>query len=84
MDYADTAREILAQVGGKANIVSVSHCMTRLRVEVKDPGLVKDKEWFKPTGSAGLVAKGATIQIIYGPRAGHMVSIVNDALGRNE
>ena len=58
--------------------------MTRLRVEVKDPTLVKDKEWFKPTGSAGLVTKGVTIQIIYGPRAGHMVSIVNDALGRDE
>ena len=81
---AEAAQRIIEGLGGADNIVNATNCMTRLRVEVKDPGLVKDKDWFKPTGSAGLVSKGATIQIIYGPRAGHMVSIVNDALGRNE
>ncbi|HIZ48803.1 MAG TPA: glucose PTS transporter subunit EIIB, partial [Candidatus Gemmiger excrementavium] len=81
---AEAARRIIEGLGGADNIVNATNCMTRLRVEVKDPTLVKDKEWFKPTGSAGLVTKGVTIQIIYGPRAGHMVSIVNDALGRDE
>ena len=84
MTNEELVRAALEKVGGKSNVLTATNCMTRLRVEVKDPTLVKDKEWFKPTGSAGLVTKGVTIQIIYGPRAGHMVSIVNDALGRDE
>lgn len=55
-----------------------------MRVQVKDAALVKDKEWFKPTGSAGLVVKGNNIQIIYGPKVGKMRAIVDSYLGRAE
>ena len=42
MDYTNTAKEILEKVGGKANVSSVTHCMTRLRLTLKDESIVKD------------------------------------------
>ena len=83
-DYDQFADELIAAVGGKENIVSVTNCMTRLRVEVKDASVIKDKEWFAPTGAAGLVVKGNNIQIIYGPVVSKKRSIVEKALGREE
>ena len=42
MDYSVVARDILEEVGGEANIVNVSHCMTRLRLTLKDESVVSD------------------------------------------
>ena len=38
--YEAIAPQILELVGGKDNIRSFAHCMTRLRFNVKDKGLV--------------------------------------------
>ena len=83
-DDAQTAAHIVEGLGGAENILNTDNCMTRLRVQVKNAALVKDKEWFKPTGSAGLVVKGNNIQIIYGPKVGKMRAIVDSYLGRAE
>ena len=83
-DDAQTAARIVEGLGGAENILNTDNCMTRLRVQVKDAALVKDKEWFKPTGSAGLVVKGNNIQVIYGPKVGKMRAIVDSYLGRAE
>ena len=36
MDYKKLAERILEKVGGKGNVESVVHCMTRLRFVLKD------------------------------------------------
>lgn len=36
--YAEDARELLELIGGKENIGAVSHCMTRMRFVLNDPG----------------------------------------------
>ena len=56
---------IIAGLGGKDNINTVGNCFTRLRVNVKDPSLVRDEEINK-TANSGIVKKGNDIQIIYG------------------
>ncbi|MFQ8872835.1 MAG: PTS transporter subunit EIIB [[Ruminococcus] torques] len=38
------AEEVLAAVGGTANIVSVTHCMTRLRFVLKDQSVPDQKK----------------------------------------
>lgn len=51
--YEAIAPQILELVGGKDNIRSFAHCMTRLRFNVKDKGL-----WM-PTRSANCPAAWA-------------------------
>lgn len=66
MDYAPTAREILAKVGGESNIVSVTHCMTRLRLTLKDESIAKDEEVKAIKGVVGVMRKAGQYQIIIG------------------
>lgn len=66
MDYALTAKEILNKVGGEANIVSVNHCMTRLRLVLKDESIAKDDEVKAIKGVVGVMRKGGQYQIVIG------------------
>ena len=66
MDYSVTAKEILEQVGGKDNVVSATHCMTRLRLTLKDQSVVKDEEVKAIKGVVGVMKKGGQYQIIIG------------------
>lgn len=72
---------IIEALGGKDNISDVDACMTRLRVTVKDPAVVKDEADWKKLGALGLVKKGTGIQAIYGPKADVLKSDINDLLG---
>lgn len=36
--YREDAQELLRLVGGKDNIVAVTHCITRMRFALADPG----------------------------------------------
>jgi PTS system arbutin/cellobiose/salicin-specific IIC component len=38
-NYAALANDVISALGGKDNIVAVTHCMTRLRFVVKDETL---------------------------------------------
>ncbi len=38
MKYEKLAKDILKHVGGRENINSVVHCITRLRFQLKDEG----------------------------------------------
>lgn len=67
MDYKKTAAEIVEYVGGKENITAHTHCMTRLRLVLKDSKLVKEDELKKVNGVQGVVNKGGQYQIVIGP-----------------
>jgi PTS system glucose-specific IIC component len=71
---------IIALLGGRENIELVDACMTRLRVTVKNPDLVADKDAWKAEGALGLVKKETGIQAIYGPKADVLKSDINDIL----
>ena len=67
-DYSAMAEVILAGLGGKENIASIDHCITRLRLEVKDRLLV-DEAKIKSSGAAGVIRPGKTsVQVIIGPK----------------
>ena len=76
-DYSELVDGIVASVGGKENIASTWHCATRLRIELKDWGVL-DRDTLKTLpGVAGISEiKGEQLQVIIGPR----VSAVHDAL----
>ena len=70
--------------GGRANIVDVDACMTRLRVTVKDAEKVGTEEQWKAEGAMGLVMKGQGVQAIYGPKADVLKSDIQDVLDSGE
>lgn len=59
---------ILEYLGGKDNIIDVTNCATRLRVNVKDDALVRPEGDFKKLGAHGLSKNGTAIQVIVGLR----------------
>ncbi len=67
MDYKKTAADIVELVGGKENISAHTHCMTRLRLVIKDESKVREDELKKLAGIQGIVNKGGQYQIVIGP-----------------
>jgi len=81
---ASQAINIINLLGGRANIVDVDACMTRLRVTVKDADRVGTEEQWKAEGAMGLVMKGQGVQAIYGPKADVLKSDIQDILDSGE
>ena len=75
---------IINLLGGRANIVDVDACMTRLRVTVKEADKVGTEEQWKAEGAMGLVMKGQGVQAIYGPKADVLKSDIQDVLDSGE
>ncbi len=62
------AEQILAALGGSANVVDLEPCITRLRVEVTDTQQVDDAG-LRASGAFGVVRSGRVVQVIVGPEA---------------
>ncbi|MEU2179917.1 PTS transporter subunit EIIC [Streptomyces thermolilacinus] len=62
-----TAAALLPLVGGAANIASVTHCMTRLRLTLHDRAAVRDARVRAHPAVLGVVEDGASYQIVLGP-----------------
>lgn len=65
MEYTDLAKKIVSLVGGTGNIISLMHCMTRLRFTLKDTGKVQSKELEK-LEVFGVHTQGGQCQVIIG------------------
>lgn len=62
------AAQMLAALGGRANVVELEPCITRLRVEVSDPALVNEDS-LRDNGAFGVVRSGRIVQVVVGPEA---------------
>ena len=60
------ASDILEAIGGKENVASVTHCMTRLRFTLKDEGLSSDDVLKKINGVITVIHAGGQVQIEIG------------------
>ncbi|PFG18245.1 PTS system IIA component (Glc family) /PTS system IIB component (Glc family) /PTS system IIC component (Glc family) [Propionicimonas paludicola] len=78
----DTAAQIVAKVGGPSNIVSLTHCATRLRFELKDAGKVDAAALDKIPGVMGTVPQsGDRYQVVIG---GAVQSTYNQIMNLSE
>ena len=66
------AEEVLAAVGGSENIVSVTHCMTRLRFVLKDQSIPNKKKLESIKGVMGPNIAGGQYQVIIGNSVGNV------------
>ena len=65
-NFTEVAAIILDGVGGKENVTSISNCITRLRLEIKDYTKVDEKK-IKTAGVAGVIRPSKTdVQVIVG------------------
>ena len=71
------AEQILAALGGDANVVDLEPCITRLRVEVENPSLL-DERGLKAAGAIAVVRSGIAVQVIVGPEADTLASDIED------
>ncbi|MFI5862849.1 glucose PTS transporter subunit EIIB [Streptomyces sp. NPDC051546] len=76
---ASKAEKIVAGLGGIDNIEEVEGCITRLRTEVKDPGLV-DEVALKAAGAHGVVKMGTAIQVVIGTDADPIAADIEDMM----
>lgn len=68
MDWKDTARQIVAQVGGKENIRGATYCTTRLRLTLADESKANDETVSGIPGVIGVAHGSGQYQIIIGNR----------------
>lgn len=82
MTNLDLAKQVIKLVGGKENVVKAANCMTRLRITVKNEGLVKVNELKATEGVLGVVASNNYIQVVLGPgKAKKVTDICINELG---
>jgi PTS system beta-glucosides-specific IIC component len=65
-DNERIAAEVLDAVGGKDNITSIAHCMTRLRINLKDESVPDDDRIKAIKGVLGCQWSGGQYQVIIG------------------
>lgn len=66
MDYQNLAEAIIENVGGENNITLLTHCMTRLRFNLKDPKLANKAALEDLPGVLGVVYAGGQYMVILG------------------
>lgn len=65
-NYAALANNVVSALGGKENIVAVTHCMTRLRFVLKDESLTDAARLKSISGVLGVVRNDNQCQVIIG------------------
>lgn len=66
LDYVETSKKIINGVGGADNIASATHCMTRLRLVLKDESKADDKAVEKIKGVKSVIKQGGQYQVVIG------------------
>lgn len=79
-NFDEIAIQLFEALGGKKNIISVDHCITRLRVEVKDISIIDKQTLSKMNFSHIVEASEHEIQIIIGTEVQFIAEILNEIL----
>lgn len=66
IDYQKTAKDLVQELGGDANISNVTHCATRLRFILKDESIVDKEKVAKIKGVITTVQAGGQFQVVIG------------------
>lgn len=70
------AKEYIAKLGGKSNIIEIDACITRLRMKVQDSSKINDDE-LKQLGASGVIRPNKkSMQVVVGTKA----DIISDAI----
>ncbi|MEI8595178.1 PTS trehalose transporter subunit IIBC [Photobacterium sp. Hal280] len=73
--------QLVARIGGEANIVSVSHCLTRLRFVLKDPKAASVPELEAIPMVKGCFTNAGQFQVVIGTEVDQVYKQLNAMLG---
>lgn len=79
--YEQLAKEIIANIGGKGNVSSLTHCVTRLRFKLKNESKADDEKVKNIDGVVTLMKSGGQYQIVIGNHVPEVYKEVMDQLG---
>ena len=74
--YDALARIIVQNVGGKDNIISLTHCVTRLRFKLKDEGKANTDVLKSTDGIVTVMKSGGQYQIVIGNHVPDVYKVV--------
>lgn len=81
IDYALTAQEIIKYIGGDNNVITVTHCATRLRFILKDNKAVDKEKLNRVKGVITVIEAGGQMQVVIGNHVGdaykHVTNLIN-------
>lgn len=75
--YQSLAKEIVKEVGGKDNVISLTHCITRLRFKLKDESIANDEKLKNMDGVVTVMKSGGQYQVVIG---NHVADVYEDVL----
>ncbi|MEG1004312.1 MAG: beta-glucoside-specific PTS transporter subunit IIABC [Clostridium sp.] len=77
MKYESLAKEIIKNVGGKENINSLTHCITRLRFKLKDESKANTEILKNIDGVVTVIKSGGQYQVVIG---NHVPDVYKDVV----
>ncbi|HBN57103.1 MAG TPA: PTS beta-glucoside transporter subunit IIABC [Lachnospiraceae bacterium] len=82
--YEQLAKEIVKHVGGKDNISSLTHCITRLRFQLLDESRANDDILKKMDGVVTVMKSAGQYQVVIGNHVGEVYADVCEVAGISE
>lgn len=81
MKYEKLAKDIVENVGGKENIISLAHCMTRLRFKLKDESKANTNILKSMNGVITVIQSGGQYQVVIGSHVSEVYKDVVEVAG---
>lgn len=79
--YNELAKTIIEQVGGKDNIISLTHCVTRLRFQLVDESKANDERLKQTDGIVTIMRSGGQYQVVIGTHVPDVYKLVCELAG---
>lgn len=82
--YENLAKEIVKNIGGKENVISLTHCITRLRFKLKDESKANDEILKNMDGIVTVMKSGGQYQVVIGNHVPDVFADVMSLIGLEE
>lgn len=83
-NHEELAKEIVKQIGGKENVISLTHCITRLRFKLKDDSIANDEVLKNMDGIVTVMKSGGQYQVVIGNQVAEVYAHVIKMLDLGE
>lgn len=83
MNNKELANKIMLLIGGENNVSHLTHCVTRLRITLKDDSIADKNQLKTLPGVLGVAESNGQLQVVLGNRVSGVFAEIN-GLGENE